>query len=45
MTAVATPLQALPELRTTRTIEALPDPDGCSCSTWADGIELTYDTP
>jgi 5'-methylthioadenosine phosphorylase len=23
----------------------LPSPDGCSCSTWADGIELTYDVP
>lgn len=23
----------------------LPDPDGCSCATWADGIELTYDVP
>ena len=21
----------------------LPDPDGCPCSTWADGIELTYE--
>jgi len=29
----------------TRTIEAMPDPDGCSCSTWADGIDLTYDIP
>ena len=28
-----------------RTIETLPDPDGCSCSTWADGIDLTYDVP
>ena len=26
-------------------IEALPPPDGRSCSTWADGIELTYETP
>jgi len=26
-------------------IEALPSPDGCSCSTWADGIELTYALP
>ena len=26
-------------------IEALPSPDGCSCSTWADGIELTYEIP
>lgn len=23
----------------------LPDPTGCTCSTWADGIELTYDVP
>ena len=23
----------------------LPDPAGCTCSTWADGIELTYDLP
>jgi 5'-methylthioadenosine phosphorylase len=22
-----------------------PDPTGCGCSTWADGIELTYDVP
>jgi len=26
-------------------VAALPDPEGCSCSTWADGIELTYDIP
>ncbi|PVG82576.1 S-methyl-5'-thioadenosine phosphorylase [Nocardioides gansuensis] len=26
-------------------IKALPDPAGCSCATWADGIELTYDVP
>ncbi len=26
-------------------IEALPDPDGCTCSTWADGVELTYPVP
>ena len=26
----------------TRAVAGLPDPDGCSCSTWADGIELTY---
>jgi 5'-methylthioadenosine phosphorylase len=26
-------------------IEALPSADGCSCSTWADGIELTYEIP
>jgi 5'-methylthioadenosine phosphorylase len=29
----------------TRTIDTIPDPDGCSCSTWADGIDLTYDVP
>lgn len=27
------------------TIEALPDPDGCSCTTWADDLDLTYDIP
>jgi 5'-methylthioadenosine phosphorylase len=26
-------------------VAALPDPDGCTCSTWADGIELTYAVP
>jgi len=26
-------------------VEALPDPDGCPCSTWADGIDLTYEIP
>ena len=26
-------------------VAALPDPDGCTCSTWADGIELTYEVP
>lgn len=25
-----------------RAVAALPDPQGCTCSTWADGIELTY---
>ncbi len=29
----------------TQAIATLPDPDGCSCSTWADGVELTYDVP
>ncbi|MDT9591742.1 S-methyl-5'-thioadenosine phosphorylase [Nocardioides zeae] len=29
----------------TATIERLPDPDGCSCSNWADGIDLTYEVP
>jgi 5'-methylthioadenosine phosphorylase len=28
-----------------RAIAGLPDPDGCTCSTWADGIELTYEVP
>jgi 5'-methylthioadenosine phosphorylase len=23
----------------------LPDPAGCTCDTWADGIDLTYDVP
>ncbi len=27
------------------TIAALPDPEGCPCSTWADGVELTYEVP
>lgn len=26
-------------------VAELPDPSGCSCSTWADGVELTYDVP
>ncbi|WP_310526224.1 S-methyl-5'-thioadenosine phosphorylase [Nocardioides sp.] len=26
-------------------IAHLPDPQGCTCSTWADGLELTYDVP
>ncbi|QBR91431.1 S-methyl-5'-thioadenosine phosphorylase [Nocardioides euryhalodurans] len=26
-------------------IATLPDPDGCTCATWADGIELTYEVP
>jgi 5'-methylthioadenosine phosphorylase len=26
-------------------VAALPDPAGCTCSTWADGIELTYELP
>jgi 5'-methylthioadenosine phosphorylase len=27
------------------TIRTLPDPDGCPCETWADGIDLTYEIP
>jgi 5'-methylthioadenosine phosphorylase len=27
------------------TIATLPDPEGCTCATWADGVELTYDVP
>ncbi len=26
-------------------IAALPDPDGCACSAWAEGLDLTYDVP
>ena len=26
-------------------IGRLPDPDGCTCSTWSEGIELTYEIP
>lgn len=26
-------------------VAALPDPDGCSCSTWAEGIDLAYSLP
>jgi len=26
-------------------IATLPGPEGCTCSTWADGIELTYEVP
>ena len=26
-------------------IADLPDPDGCTCCTWADGLELTYEIP
>jgi 5'-methylthioadenosine phosphorylase len=26
-------------------IEALPDPDGCACGSWWDGVELTYEVP
>jgi 5'-methylthioadenosine phosphorylase len=29
----------------TTAIAALPAPDGCACSTWADGLELTYEVP
>ena len=29
----------------TRAVEALPSPRGCTCSTWADGIALTYEVP
>ncbi len=27
------------------TIADLPDPEGCACATWADGLELTYALP
>ena len=29
----------------TTAIRSLPDPAGCSCATWADGIDLTYAVP
>jgi 5'-methylthioadenosine phosphorylase len=29
----------------TAVITDLPDPAGCTCSTWAEGLELTYDVP
>jgi len=29
----------------TAAVAGLPDPDGCTCSTWADEIELTYEIP
>jgi 5'-methylthioadenosine phosphorylase len=29
----------------TDTVASLPDPEGCTCSTWADGLELTYEVP
>jgi 5'-methylthioadenosine phosphorylase len=29
----------------TRAIDGLPDPDGCTCAGWADGLELTYEIP
>ena len=29
----------------TDAVAALPSPDGCTCSSWADEIELTYDVP
>ena len=37
-------LERLTGLLTTA-VAGLPDPAGCACSTWAEGIELTYDTP
>ncbi|MGL5825689.1 MAG: S-methyl-5'-thioadenosine phosphorylase [Nocardioides sp.] len=29
----------------TRALEDLPDPGGCACSAWADGLTLTYEIP
>jgi len=26
-------------------VGALPDPAGCACGTWSDGLEITYDVP
>jgi 5'-methylthioadenosine phosphorylase len=28
-----------------RAVAGLPDPDGCTCDTWREGIELTYEVP
>ncbi len=28
-----------------KAVAALPDPDGCTCDTWREGIELTYEVP
>lgn len=28
-----------------RAVAALPDPDGCTCASWMDGIDLTYEVP
>ena len=37
----------LDRLRTllTDTISALPDPAGCGCDTWADGVDVPYEIP
>jgi 5'-methylthioadenosine phosphorylase len=29
----------------TAAVERLPDPDGCTCASWADELELPYDVP
>jgi len=29
----------------TAAVAGLPDPTGCGCSSWADGLELTYEVP
>ncbi len=29
----------------TDTVAVLPSPEGCPCSTWADGLDLSYDVP
>lgn len=29
----------------TDTIATLPDPEGCACDTWADGVDVSYDIP
>jgi 5'-methylthioadenosine phosphorylase len=29
----------------TRAIGSLPTPDGCTCGSWAEGMELTYEVP
>ena len=29
----------------TSAVAALPSPDGCACSTWSEGLELTWPQP
>ncbi|MGY2703094.1 S-methyl-5'-thioadenosine phosphorylase [Nocardioides sp. HB32] len=38
-------LDRLSGLLGTAVVAVLPDPDGCSCDTWADGLDLTYVIP
>ena len=44
--AAKVPARAVPPTGLlTDTVAALPSPDGCTCSTWADGLSLTYEIP
>ena len=38
-------LERLTGLLLIAAIAALPSPEGCTCATWADGIDLTYEIP